>query len=172
MYGRIPYLNNDWSSWAIHRFFLRHLPYYTTVWLGASPSVPLIHSGVMCEGSPYSIQWQDERSWRRMVHQNIYTRKETYRRFSYWIYGLSKQGTDRQLACNIFAEKERKQGNYQSYNSIFTNSSSQEPRTVEGSNHSSRTRIWVDQYSLWLQDRFRNNLWRNGQTNRNRTITE
>jgi len=44
MYGRIPYLNNDWSSWAIHRFFLRHLPYYTAVWLGASPSVPLTNT--------------------------------------------------------------------------------------------------------------------------------
>ena len=41
MYSRIPYLNNDWSSWAIHRFFLRCLLYYTVVWLGASPSVPL-----------------------------------------------------------------------------------------------------------------------------------
>ena len=40
MYSRIPYLNNDWSSWAIHRFFLRRLLYYTAVWLGASPSVP------------------------------------------------------------------------------------------------------------------------------------
>ena len=29
VYGRIPYLNNDWSS------------YSTAVWLGASPSVPL-----------------------------------------------------------------------------------------------------------------------------------
>ena len=41
MYGRIPYLNNDWSSWAIHSFFLRRLLYYIAVWLGASPSVPL-----------------------------------------------------------------------------------------------------------------------------------
>ena len=41
MYSRIPYLINDWSSWAIHCFFLRHLLYYTAVWLGASPSVPL-----------------------------------------------------------------------------------------------------------------------------------
>ena len=129
-------------------------------------------SRVMCEGFSYSIQWQDERSWRRMVHRNIYTRKETHCRFPYWIYGLSKQGTDRQSACNIFAEKERKQRNYQSHNGISTNSSSQEPRTVEGGNHSSRTRIWVDQYSLWLQDRFRNNLWRNGQTNGNRMTTE
>jgi len=43
MYGKIPYLNNDRSSWAIHRFCLRRLPYYTAVWLGASPSVPLIY---------------------------------------------------------------------------------------------------------------------------------
>ena len=28
MYGRIPYLNNSWSSWAIHRFYLRRLSYY------------------------------------------------------------------------------------------------------------------------------------------------
>jgi len=41
VYGRIPYLNNDWSFWAIYRFFLRHLLYSTAVWLGASPSVPL-----------------------------------------------------------------------------------------------------------------------------------
>ena len=41
MYGRISYLNNSLSSWAIHRSNLRRLPYYIAVWLGASPSVPL-----------------------------------------------------------------------------------------------------------------------------------
>jgi len=94
------------------------------------------------------IQWQDERSRRRMVHRNIHTRKETYRRFPYWIHSFSKQSTNRRSACNIFAEKERKQGNYQSHNGISTNPNSQEPRTVEGSNHSSRTRIRVDQHPL------------------------
>jgi len=33
MYSRIPYLNNSWSSWATHRFYLRHLLYYIAVWL-------------------------------------------------------------------------------------------------------------------------------------------
>ena len=41
MYSRIPYLNNSLSSWAIHRSNLRHLLYYTAVWLGASSSVPV-----------------------------------------------------------------------------------------------------------------------------------
>jgi len=41
MYGRIPYLNNSLSSWATHYSNLRRLLYYTAVWLGASPSVPL-----------------------------------------------------------------------------------------------------------------------------------
>ena len=41
MYGRIPYLNNSLSSWATHCSNLRRLLYYTAVWLGASPSVPL-----------------------------------------------------------------------------------------------------------------------------------
>jgi len=41
MYGRIPYLNNSLSSWATHCSNLRRLPYYTAVWLGTSPSVPL-----------------------------------------------------------------------------------------------------------------------------------
>ena len=31
MYGRIPYLNNSLSSWAIHRSNLRRLLYYTAV---------------------------------------------------------------------------------------------------------------------------------------------
>jgi len=41
MYGRIPYLNNSLSSWATHCSNLRRLLYYTAVWLGTSPSVPL-----------------------------------------------------------------------------------------------------------------------------------
>ena len=96
------------------------------------------------------IQWQDERSQCRMAHQNIHTRKETYREFPYRIHGFSKQSIDRQSVCNIFAKKEHKQGNYQSHNGISTNPSFQEPRTVEGSNYSSRTRIRVDQHPLWL----------------------
>ena len=50
MYGRIPYFNNDWSSWAIHSFFLRRLLYYIAVWLGASPSVPLTVASVTTDG--------------------------------------------------------------------------------------------------------------------------
>jgi len=46
-----------------------------------------------------------------MVHQNIHTRKEIHHRLLYRIYGFSKQSTDKQSVCNIFAEKERKQGN-------------------------------------------------------------
>jgi len=49
MYGKIPYFNNSLSSWAIHRFNLRRLPYYTAVGLGASPSVPLTFFSVNVE---------------------------------------------------------------------------------------------------------------------------
>ena len=41
MYGRIPYLNNSLSSWAIHHSDLRCLLYYTGVCSGAPPSAPL-----------------------------------------------------------------------------------------------------------------------------------
>jgi len=55
MYGRIPYLNNSLSSWAIHRFDLRRLPYYIAVWLGASLSVPLtgVDKGLIKCGKAY-----------------------------------------------------------------------------------------------------------------------
>jgi len=59
----------------------------------------------------------------------------------------SKAQTDNQHAIFLL-KKEHKQGNYQSHNGISTNPSSQEPRTVESSNHSSRTRIRVDQHLL------------------------
>ena len=54
MYGRIPYLNNDRSSWAIHHFYLRRLLYYIAVWLGASPSVPLTRSNNNVPNIQYS----------------------------------------------------------------------------------------------------------------------
>ena len=41
MYGRIPYLNNSLSSWAIHRSDLRRLVYYIRVCSGMPLSVPL-----------------------------------------------------------------------------------------------------------------------------------
>ena len=44
MYGRIPYLNNSLSSWATYCSNLRRLLYYTAVWLGTSPSVPLTNA--------------------------------------------------------------------------------------------------------------------------------
>jgi len=53
MYGRIPYLNNSLSSWATHCSNLRCLLYYTAVWLGASPSVPLTHSLHLCPSFPH-----------------------------------------------------------------------------------------------------------------------
>jgi len=76
-----------------------------------------------------------------MAHQNIHTREETHCELLYQIHGFSKQSTDRQSAYNIFAEEECKQGNYQSYNSIFTNLGPKESRTIEDGNHSSQTRI-------------------------------
>jgi len=76
-----------------------------------------------------------------VIHQNIHIREEIHCRLSYQIYGFSKQSTDRQSACNIFTEKEHKQGNYQSHNGISTNSGPKESRTIEGNNHSSWTRI-------------------------------
>ena len=44
MYSRISYLNNSLSSWATHCSNLKCLPYYTAVWLGTLPSVPLTAS--------------------------------------------------------------------------------------------------------------------------------
>ena len=83
-----------------------------------------------------------------MVHRNIHTRKKVHYRLLYQIHGFSKQSTDKRLTCNIFTEEEYKQGNYQSHNGISTNSSPKESKTIEGSNHNSRTRIQVDQYLL------------------------
>jgi len=42
MYGRIPYLNNSLSSWAIHRSNLGCLLYYNQVCSGLPLSDPLI----------------------------------------------------------------------------------------------------------------------------------
>jgi len=55
MYGRIPYLNNSLSSWATYRSNLRRLLYYTAVWLGASPSVPLTVIQLNCNKKGYTI---------------------------------------------------------------------------------------------------------------------
>jgi len=57
MYGRIPYLNNSLSSWAIHCFNLRRLLYYIAVWLvphWVCPYTPClndiseVNSGINC----------------------------------------------------------------------------------------------------------------------------
>jgi len=45
-------------------------------------------------------------------HIETFTRKEIYCRLSYRIHGFSKQSTNRQSACNIFAKEKCKQGNY------------------------------------------------------------
>jgi len=45
MYGRIPYLNNSWSSWATHCFYLSRLSHSTRARSGAAPCCTLTKRG-------------------------------------------------------------------------------------------------------------------------------
>ena len=107
---------------------------------------------------------QNQRGRCRMAHWNIYPRSETHCRLFDWIHGPSCQSTDRRPARHIFAEEKCQQRDHQSNTCLSTERSSPDVGVIEGGHHSSWPRIWMDKHLVWLPNRIRNHLWRNGKT--------
>ena len=63
-------------------------------------------------------------------------------------------------ACHLFIEEEYLIGHDQDNFGLSTYSCTRDTQRIESGNNISRTRVWVHRRMTWLQDKYKNNIWR------------